>query len=85
MAEHPVENGGISSHQQLDIRADQMIPESFAILILTVTADLGPPVSYVKTPPATSRLELVITAKKAGSPPRPQLQLRKQSICLEEK
>jgi len=84
MAEHSVENGGISSRQQLDIRPDQIIPEAFAVLILTVTAELDPPISYVKTSTATSRIELVISEKKkiarGENQPRPQQQqLRKCS------
>ena len=36
--------------------------DSFAMLILSVTADIGPPLSYVKTQSA-NRLELIVTHK----------------------
>ncbi len=60
-AEYPVENVGLSPRQNIEIRS-QSLPDSFAMLILDVTADLGPPVSYVKTQSAT-RLELIVSKK----------------------
>jgi hypothetical protein len=55
-----VENAGISSNQNIEVRT-QSLPDSFALLILAVTADLGPPVSYVKT--QSARMELVVSKK----------------------
>lgn len=63
LAEHPVDTSGISARQKADVKSDQTIPSAFAMLILQVTADLGPPVSYVRTSPATNRIEVVVGRK----------------------
>ena len=55
-----MENAGISPNQNIQVRS-QSLPDSFALLILAVTADLGPPVSYVKT--QSARMELVVSKK----------------------
>ena len=52
----------MSSQQTLEVRS-QSLPDSFAMLILTVTADLGPPVSYVKTSQPVNRMELIVNKK----------------------
>jgi len=67
MAENPstILDAGISGQQKLEKRLvdPNSLPNSFALLILSVTADLGPPVSYVKTSPGTRYIELVINKK----------------------
>lgn len=57
-----MENAGISSQQTLEVRS-QSLPDSFAMLILAVMADLGPPVSYVKTSQSVNRMELIVNKK----------------------
>ena len=64
LAEHQVDIGGLSARQQSDVRSQQNLPESFPLLILSVTADLGPPVSYVKPPSATNSIEIVVGKKQ---------------------
>ena len=63
-----IADAGLSSHLKTETRlvAKGSIPDSFPLLILSVTADLGPPISYVKTPPGTRFIELVINKKKAS-------------------
>jgi hypothetical protein len=64
LAEHQVEIGGLSARQQADVRSNRNLPSEFALLILSVTADINPPVSYVKAPPATNSIEIVIGKKQ---------------------
>lgn len=64
LAENQVDISGISGRQQSDVRSEQKLPASFPLLILSVTADLGPPVSYVKAPSATNSVEIVIGKKQ---------------------
>jgi len=64
LAEHQVDIGGLSTRQQADVRSNRNLPAEFALLILSVTADLNPPVSYVKAPPATNSIEIVIGKKQ---------------------
>lgn len=64
VSEHQVEAAGLSSRQTIEVRNGQDVPSAFPVLILSVTADLGPPVSYVKAPSATRRIELVVNKKQ---------------------
>lgn len=61
-----VDTSGLSARQQADLRLanDQSLPSAFEMLIVWVTADLGPPVSYVKVPSATNSVEIVIGKKQ---------------------
>ena len=65
-AEHEVVNSGLSARQRIEVQTARSIPDAFAMLIVQVTSDLGPPVSYVKTRSA-NRIELVITKKAKSS------------------
>jgi hypothetical protein len=64
LAEHQVEIGGLSARQQADVHSIRNLPSEFALLILSVTADLNPLVLYVKATPATNRIEIVIGKKQ---------------------
>jgi hypothetical protein len=64
LAEHQVDIGGLSARQQGDVRSNRNLPGDFALLILSVTGELNPPVSYVKAPPATNSIEIVIGKKQ---------------------
>lgn len=66
VSEHPVEAPGLSSRQPVQVRNGHDVPSAFPVLILSVTADLGPPVSYVKAPAGTRRIELVVSKKQAA-------------------
>lgn len=63
VTEHAVDIHGLSTRQQPIVRRDQNLPEAFALLILSVTADLFPPVSYVRAPMTTNSMEIVIGKK----------------------
>lgn len=67
MTENPaaVIDMGLSGQLKTELRVVTRgsIPLSFEDLILWVTADLGPPVSYVKTAPGTRLVELTINKK----------------------
>jgi hypothetical protein len=64
LAEHQVDIVGLSARQQADVRSNRNLPSEFDLLILSVTADLNPSVSYVKVPPATNSIEIVIGEKQ---------------------
>lgn len=64
LAENQVDISGLSARQQSDVRSNQSLPASFTELILSVTANLGPPISYVKAPSATNDVEIVIGKKQ---------------------
>ena len=57
-SEHPVKDGGVSWQQTMDVQI-RTLPHEFTQLILQVTAELGPPVSYVRTK-AANYMQLVI-------------------------
>jgi hypothetical protein len=64
LAEHQAEIIGLSARQQADVRSNRNLPSEFDLLILSVTADPNPPVSYVKVPPAPNSIEIVIGEKQ---------------------
>lgn len=65
LAEHQVDVNRLSGLQQpVEVRSNQDLPQDFAVLIVKMTADLGPPVSYVKAPLATNSIEIVIGRKQ---------------------
>lgn len=70
VTEHPIVDAGLSPRQRAELRvvAPGTVPDSFPMLVLWVTSDLGPPVSYVKTPPGTRHVELVINRKQLRVP-----------------
>ncbi|XP_057370668.1 transforming growth factor beta receptor type 3-like [Daphnia carinata] len=80
LAEHQVDISGLSARQQSDVRSQQNLPESFPLLILSVTADLGPPVSYVKPAPATNSVEIVIGKKQQQQLRLPSSNVVKQQV-----
>lgn len=81
LAEHQVDVGGLSARQLADVRSNQNLPEDFALLIVKVTADLGPPVSYVKAPLAANSIEIVIGRKQQQQLRLPSSSKRMSSIC----
>lgn len=63
VSEQRVEPLGLSARHAITVRNGHHVPSAFPVLILSVTADLGPPVSYVKAPAGTQRIELVVSKK----------------------
>lgn len=80
LAEHQVDVGGLSARQLADVRSNQNLPEDFALLIVKVTADLGPPVSYVKAPLAANSIEIVIGRKQQQQLRLPSSNVAKQQV-----
>lgn len=62
--QNQVDISSLSARQQSDVRSDQSLPSAFEILIVSVTADWNPPVSYVKVPSSTNSVEIIIGKKQ---------------------